>query len=648
MLAGILLAGAIALALASLAGRLPPELWFRAFFRPEQDDMAQLLVHHSILPRMIVALLAGAALGIAGVVFQQVLQNPLAEPATLGVSSSSYLSLAVGSLWLSPTSIGREALALLGAALAAVLILALVRRRLSPLSIVLAGLVVNAFCGSIATVLTIFNFEYLTSLLIWGSGSLAQNDWSQVGYLLPRLGIGLFLALLMARPLALLDLGEAGAASLGLPIGRVRAGALLLAVFLSATVVSAVGTIGFIGLAAPLIVRLTGQRGIMARLLWSTLFGALLLFLADQGVQALAGARGERLPTGIATALLGSALIFELARRRSHRLDPPMGQASEQVRFLALPRRVLAAIALIFLMIPVAAVMLGRGDDGWEWSFLPSAVEVSLRLPRVTAALAAGAMLGVAGVLTQRLTGNPIAGPEVLGIGSAATLGAIMAAMLPGGASRSVQFMFASAGAALVLAIMVASSRRHLFAPQRLLLTGVAAGSFVSGVVALLVVSGDPRAVSALSWMAGSTYRVGAGEAVVATATLFCLLAVLPLILRWLAIVPLGVPTMRKLGVPIGASRLAMLLIAGLFTAAGTLLIGPLSFIGVMAPHLARLSGFFRAAPQLAAAAAIGAAVMVVADWLGRNLLFPWEIPAGVVAAVISAPYLIYLLRRLS
>jgi iron complex transport system permease protein len=89
-----------------------------------------------------------------------------------------------------------------------------------------------------------------------------------------------------------------------------------------------------------------------------------------------------------------------------------------------------------------------------------------------------------------------------------------------------------------------------------------------------------------------------------------------------------------------------VLLLSALLTAGATVVIGPLSFVGLMAPHLARLLGFPRARAQMIVAALIGALVMVVADWFGRNLIFPQQMPAGILAMLIGGPYLLWLLRR--
>ncbi|MNI83870.1 Iron(3+)-hydroxamate import system permease protein FhuB [compost metagenome] len=111
-------------------------------------------------------------------------------------------------------------------------------------------------------------------------------------------------------------------------------------------------------------------------------------------------------------------------------------------------------------------------------------------------------------------------------------------------------------------------------------------------------------------------------------------------------ILPLGSATARSVGIALTPVRMTILLLAATLTAMATLTVGPLSFIGLMAPHMARMLGFRRAWPQMAIAALLGGLLMVFADWCGRMVLFPNQIPAGQLAAFIGAPYFVYLLRK--
>ena len=109
---------------------------------------------------------------------------------------------------------------------------------------------------------------------------------------------------------------------------------------------------------------------------------------------------------------------------------------------------------------------------------------------------------------------------------------------------------------------------------------------------------------------------------------------------------PLGAERTRALGISLGGSRLLLLLLTAVMTAAATLVVGPLSFVGLIAPHMARLLGAQRPVAQLLLSALLGGTLLVLADWLGRNLVFPWQIPAGMFATFIGGPYFMWLLAR--
>ena len=131
-------------------------------------------------------------------------------------------------------------------------------------------------------------------------------------------------------------------------------------------------------------------------------------------------------------------------------------------------------------------------------------------------------------------------------------------------------------------------------------------------------------------------------------AVMLILLALTPLCRRWLTILPLGGEAARAVGMALPPSRIGLLLLAASLTAAATLTIGPLSFVGLMAPHIARMMGFRRTMPHMAISGLIGGVLLVFADWCGRMLMFPYQIPAGLLSTFIGAPYFIYLLRKQS
>lgn len=641
----VLALGAGALSIQSVLARLGDGALLPAVMAPRV--MGEVVIHYSWLPRLMVSWLCGAALGLSGVLMQQVLRNPLASPTTLGVSAGAHLALVLATLAVPGLAgLGREAAALAGSGIAAVLVFSLAwNKGLAPLAVVLAGLVVSLYFGALGAALVLFNQNYLAGLFIWGAGSLSQQDWSMVVRLAPMVAGAALVAAATARPLALLDLDEEGARSLGVPLVGLRLAALAVAVVLAASVVSTVGVIGFVGLAAPALAMLAGARTFQARLIWVPLLGAVLLWLADQLVQVLAGLYGDLVPTGALTALLGSPLLLWLLPRLKRDVRPPRLAPPPVAARLTRPGLAFAGLALVLMALLAPALLLSHDAGGWSLDL--SGAFLDWRWPRVGAALAAGGLLAMAGTVTQRVTGNPMASPEVLGLTSGAALALIVVVMALPGVDRTTEIAAGAVGACLTTFGLLALTRRTAFAPDSILLAGIALGALFDALVVAVTASGDPRAMTLLAWLAGSTARVDGPEAITGLGALGVLgLAAVPFA-RWLDLLPLGDVTARTVGVNVKLARLALLVLTAVMTATATLIVGPLTFVGLLAPHLARLAGFSRALPHLLAAALMGALVMVGADLLGRTLIYPRQIPTGLLATLIGAPYLLWRIRKL-
>lgn len=639
---------AAGLTLHNMQALLPSEQWLGALKLPDPDEINQMLFHYSLLPRVMIALLVGAGLGLVGVLFQQVLRNPLAEPTTLGVASGAQLGITVATLWALPAGV-QPYVALIGAAVVGIVVFGVAwGRRLSPVTLILAGLVLSLYCGAVNQLLAIFNYDQLQNMFLWSTGSLNQQDWNSVQMLWPRLLGGLVLTLLLLRPLTLMGLDDGVARNLGLALSITRLAILSLAIILSALLVSAVGIIGFIGLFAPLLAKMLGARRLLPRLLLAPLIGALILWLSDQVVIWLASFWRE-ISTGTITALIGAPILLWLLPRLRTYSMPSMSigdsvQAERQARYLWI------SLGLLLLVITaVIALSLGRNEHGLNW--LSGAIfdeVLPWRWPRVLSAMTAGIMLAVAGCLIQRLTGNAMASPEVLGISSGAAFGVVLMLFFVPGDAFGWMLPAGSLGAAVTLLVIVLSAGRGGFSPQRMLLAGVALSTAFMMLLMLMMASGDPRMSSILTWISGSTYNVSGSESLQSLGIMVVLLAIMPLCRRWLVILPLGRATASAVGMAVTPAQLLVLLLAATLTAAATLIIGPLSFVGLMAPHIASMLGFRRAMPQMIISGILGGVLMIVADWFGRMILFPNQVPAGLLATFIGAPYFIYLLRKQS
>ncbi|HBL4690386.1 Fe(3+)-hydroxamate ABC transporter permease FhuB [Citrobacter sedlakii] len=633
----------------NLSLALPRSQWQQALWAPDINVIEQMMFHYSLLPRLVISLLVGAGLGLVGVLFQQVLRNPLAEPTTLGVATGAQLGITVTTLWAIPGAMAAQFAALTGACIVGALVFGVAwGKRLSPVTLILAGLVVSLYCGAINQLLVLFHHDQLQSMFLWSTGTLTQTDWSGVQRLWPQLLGGVMLTLLLLRPLTLMGLDDGVARNLGLALSLARLAALTLAIVLSALLVNAVGIIGFIGLFAPLLAKMLGARRLLPRLILAPLIGALILWLSDQVIIWLSRVWME-VSTGSVTALIGAPLLLWLLPRLRSMSAPDMNVSNR----VAAERQHVAGYALaglvILLLGACVALSLGRDAHGWSWASGALLDELMpWRWPRILAALIAGVMLAVAGCIIQRLTGNPMASPEVLGISSGAAFGVVLMLFLVPGNAFGWLLPAGSLGAAGTLLIIMIAAGRGGFSPHRMLLAGMALSTAFTMLLMMLQASGDPRMAEVLTWISGSTYNASEEQVLRTGVVMVILLAIAPLCRRWLTILPLGGDTARAVGMALTPSRIALLLLAACLTATATMTIGPLSFVGLMAPHIARMLGFRRTLPHMVMSALAGGLLLVFADWCGRMLMFPYQIPAGILSTFIGAPYFIYLLRKQS
>ncbi len=240
-------------------------------------------------------------------------------------------------------------------------------KRLSPVTLILAGLVVSLYCGAINQLLVIFHHDQLQSMFLWSTGTLTQTDWGGVERLWPQLLGGVMLTLLLLRPLTLMGLDDGVARNLGLALSLARLAALSLAIVISALLVNAVGIIGFIGLFAPLLAKMLGARRLLPRLMLASLIGALILWLSDQIILWLTRVWME-VSTGSVTALIGAPLLLWLLPRLRSISAPDM-KVNDRV---AAERQHVLAFALaggvLLLMAVVVALSFGRDAHGWTWA----------------------------------------------------------------------------------------------------------------------------------------------------------------------------------------------------------------------------------------------------------------------------------------
>ncbi|WP_175725884.1 Fe(3+)-hydroxamate ABC transporter permease FhuB [Burkholderia ambifaria] len=663
-------AGAIALGLVVLIAvlavlRVAPDLrvWWSAVPGSDAAALAGVFLFDLNLPRVAAALVAGGCLGIAGALFQSLTRNPLASPDLLGVTGGAQLGLLAA--MLVPALAGVASVPLLfvcGLIAAACALVAAGGWRATPLRLVLAGSVCMLLFAALSTLVLAFFEQNIAGAALWTNGSLYQPGATGLALAARWLVVPLVALPFVIRPLNPLALGDEAAAAAGVRVDATRLAATIVAVAFTSVAVSIAGPLSYVGLVAPNLLRqVRGARaarlGVLVPL--SALAGGALVLVTDSAV--LASGLDATLSTGVAIALVGTPLMLAMIRRGAAwsgvlhaQAERAAGGGSTRLvgwlEGLGWPQR-----TVLFVAAGVLAVFVGvSAGPEWlspaRWSAALSGHDalarmlIDLRMPRLLCALLAGALLAVSGVAMQSVVRNPLAGPEVLGVTQGAglvTLFALSTWPLMGHVTLAVA---ALTGGALSLAITLALNHRHRYAPLAVALTGIAIGALWTTLAQWLITQESVQPARFVVWLVGGTYGRSWGE--VSMLLPWCVLAV-P-VFAWLArpldMLALGDDQAAALGLPVAALRPLALTIATLAACAAVAAVGPVGFIGLMAPHVATMLGARRHRTRLWLAAACGALILGLADLAARTVVAPREVPAGVLTALIGAPYLLGLL----
>ncbi|MBW1975678.1 MAG: iron ABC transporter permease [Deltaproteobacteria bacterium] len=275
------------------------------------DEGLYYIVVNLRLARIVLAMVVGASLALAGVVYQGILLNPLADPYTLGVSTGAAFGASLAILFGSGnwTFLGFGILplaAFVGALFALIVVYGLghIDGRLHPTTLILAGIIVSTFLSAGISLLKSLHEESVSAIVFWIMGSLSGKGWNHCLVMLPYFVVCSIIVFFYSRELDLLALGDVHAHHLGVSVGRVRIILLSTASLITAAAVSLTGIIGFVGLVVPHIVRfMVGPRH--HKLLFYSFFaGAVLLVGADTVARTILG-QGQELPVGVVTALIG-------------------------------------------------------------------------------------------------------------------------------------------------------------------------------------------------------------------------------------------------------------------------------------------------------------------------------------------------------
>lgn len=312
------------------------------------------------------------------------------------------------------------------------------------------------------------------------------------------------------------------------------------------------------------------------------------------------------------------------------------------VIFIALA---LTGISVLSLQMGVISVPFRALITDWQTGLEYHYVLTAYRLPRLLLALFVGAALAVAGVLVQGIVRNPLASPDILGVNHAASFASVGALLLLPSLPVVALPLLAFAGGmtGLILLKMLANTSQ----PVKLALTGIALSACWASLTDYLMLSRPQDVNSALLWLTGSLWGRDWSFVKVAVPLLILFLPLSLSFCRNLDLLALGDARATTLGVSVSRTRFRALLLAVAMTSTGVAVCGPISFIGLVVPHMVRSITGGRHRWLLPVSALTGALLLVMADLLARIIHPPLELPAGVLTAIIGAPWFVWLLVRM-
>lgn len=272
----------------------------------------------------------------------------------------------------------------------------------------------------------------------------------------------------------------------------------------------------------------------------------------------------------------------------------------------------------------------------------------SFRFPRVLAAMLVGAMLALSGAALQSATRNPLADPSLVGISQGAGVAVVLATVLWPEGVEAWRAWLALLGALVIAGVIQwLSGSRQGKGSIRFILMGIGVAAFINAITSALMTYGKiDQAMSALAWLSGSINGVDWSDVGLLAVWFAVMLPIVMTISRAMPTLAMGEATAVGLGVSLIRLRTGLICLAVGLAAVATAVVGPLGFIGLIAPHITRRLCHSGSGLQLLICASVGAVIVALADLLGRTLVDPIQIPAGLMTAMIGVPVFILLLRR--
>ncbi|WP_180355997.1 FecCD family ABC transporter permease [Aliirhizobium smilacinae] len=320
-----------------------------------------------------------------------------------------------------------------------------------------------------------------------------------------------------------------------------------------------------------------------------------------------------------------------------------------------------AAVGLVLLFFVAVALTLVVGVrnagivDVWQAFFAfdasdpTHAVIRSVRAPRLIAGLIAGAGLGMAGTVMQAVTRNPLADPGLLGVNAGAAFAVVVGALVTGYADSGMMAALAFPGAAIasIAVFLVGGARSGAGSPVRLTLAGVAINALLLSLVSAIILSRNETLEIFRFWVTGSLAQANARPLEAMFIALVVGAGISAVIAPRIEALALGSTLARGLGTKPGAVQLSALAAITLMTGAAVAVAGPIAFVGLVVPPLARRIGRHVLRRELVVSAILGGSMILLADTVGRLVVAPAEIRVGIMTALVGAPAFIFVVRRL-
>jgi iron complex transport system permease protein len=290
----------------------------------------------------------------------------------------------------------------------------------------------------------------------------------------------------------------------------------------------------------------------------------------------------------------------------------------------------------------VLKVLSGQGED------LYRQILIDFRLPRLLVAGLAGMAIAVSGSLLQSAVRNPLGDPQVIGVTGGAGVGALLLMVALPQISMGWLPVAAVIGGIGAAAIVYSVSWSRGLNPTILTLVGIAVSAAGAAIINLLVVQAEMKVAPALAWMAGSTYGRGWPEVWQMALTVLVLLPIGWRLGRRVDLLSFSDESSTGLGLKVRRVRLYVAIVAVLLASIAAANVGAVGFIGLLAPHAARMLVGAQHSRAMVISALLGGVLLASADWIGRIVIMPRDLPSGIVTALIGAPYLVFLMYRAS